>query len=214
MRISRLLTTAFLSTFSLASSAAAQTVIPVEPFRSVELRHGGSVTVRHGSAQRVTIVAGDAQCTRIRVDHEQRLVIDNHAVGCRRHQRVQIEVITPELTAVAVSNGGHLQSAGAFPAQATIEADVEQGGRIDIRSIAADAVEASVYSGGGIFTTPRKTLAATVTSGGGITYWGDPRVTRSVRDGGFVAKGRAEDAGKPLPELGRVVVPVAPIPPG
>ena len=197
---------------ALVSSGAAQTVVPVGPFRSVELRHGGHVIVRHGPVQRVTILAEEAQCTRIQVDGRQRLVIDNGGRGCRHHGRLQVEVITPGVSAVAVSNGGTLQSAGAFPGQATIEAGVEQGGTIDIRSISADAVDAAVDSGGRIFTNARGTLTASIRSGGVVTYWGNARVTKSVRDGGVVTRGKPEQAGKPLSELGSVLPPVPVIP--
>jgi hypothetical protein len=208
MRTLTLLTIGVLST-----TALARTDIPVGPFRTVELNHGGHVIVRHGPVQRVTLLTGDSRYTGIRVAGGQRLVIDKCAAKCPRGYRMQIEVITPELSAVAVSNGGTLQIAGAFPAQASIEADVEQGGMIDIRSIAADAVDASVDSGGRIFTSPRETLTATIDSGGAITYWGDPRVRRSVRHGGVVVRGTAEDAGKPLSEWAHPVPPIPPLPP-
>jgi hypothetical protein len=184
---------ALLSVLVVASSAAAQTVIPVGPFRSIELSHGGKVTVRHGTSPRVTIVSGDARYTRVRVSG-QRLVIENCNPNCPRKYRMRMEVITPELAAVAVSEGGTVEVAGGFPPQAAIDAGVRQGGRIDIRSIDAEAVEATVHSGGLIFTHPRRTLNATVRSGGGITYWGDPRVSESVRDGGVVARGTAREA--------------------
>lgn len=186
MRMFRWLTIAVL----VASYGAAQTVMPVGQFRSVELHDGGTVIVRHGPVQRVTILSGDAGSVRIRVASGQRLVIENCKQDCSDHHRLQVEVITPELEAVAVSNGGTMRTAGEFPAQAAIQAAVEQGGRIDIRSIPADTVTASVYSGGGIFTHARQALTAAVESGGAITYWGDPRVKRSVRDGGVVAKGK------------------------
>ena len=169
--------------------------------------------VRHGSVQRVTILEGDPRCTLVRVAEEQRLVIDNSTRECPRHNRARIEVVTPEISIFSVSNGGTLQSLGAFPAQAAIKAHVEQGGRIDIRSIIADTVDASVHSGGGIFTNPRKTLTAAVTSGGAITYWGDPRVKRSVRDGGVVQRGTPGDVAKPLSEMGSNLPAIPPIPP-
>lgn len=179
-----------LLTLALASSAAAVTVIPVGEFRSVELSDGGHVIIRHGAVQRVTIVEGDPEFTRIRVGSGGRLLIDNTG-KCPRGYRVQVEVVTPHLTRVAVSNGGRVETAGAFPAQSSIEAAVEQGGTVDIRSLPADRVEASVYSGGGIFTTARTTLDANVESGGSITYWGDAEVRKSVRDGGAVKRGKA-----------------------
>src|SRR5688500_1312264 len=123
------------------ASLAAQTVIPLAPFQSVEVHNGANVIVRHGPLQRVTLLTGSLRSPGIRVVDGERLVIDN----CKRE--CQIEVITPVLSAVSVSNGGTLQSLGAFPAQAAIRADVEQGGTIDIRSMDAAAVEASVHSG-------------------------------------------------------------------
>ena len=170
---------------------AAQTAIPTAPFESVELHNGGHVVIRHGAAQRVTVISGDPDAVRITV-RGQRLVIENR--GSRRHrhhERLEVEVITPELTAAAVSNGGTLETEGAFPAQASISTAVEQGGTVDVRSVPADTVAASVEQGGRIFTHARETLTASVRSGGAITYWGKPRVTRSIRDGGVVVKGEA-----------------------
>src|SRR5688572_2816361 len=124
MRTSSLLTIAVLSTTLLATSAAAQTVIPLGQFRSVELHDGGHVILRHGQTQRVTLLTGSLRCTQVRVADGQRLVIENHGgPECRRHERLRIEVITPELSAVSVTNGGMVQSVGAFPVQAAIEAD-------------------------------------------------------------------------------------------
>ena len=181
---------------TLVPSATAGTVIPVAEFRSVELSNGGHVIVRHGAVQRVSVVEGDLQYTRVRVGDGGRLIIDRAPGDCPRGYRLQIEVVTPHLSAVSVSNGGTVRTLGAFPAQASIEAAVEQGGTIDIRSIPADDVDASVDSGGGIFTTSRKTLAASVQSGGVIAYWGDADVKKSVRDGGVVKRGTARDTEK------------------
>lgn len=192
-----------------ASSAAAQRKIPVGPFDSVELQDGGHVVVRHGPIQSVTLVRGEA---RIAVEG-RRLLIENDHREHRRGERLEVEVVTPRLTAFAVSNGGTLRTAGAFPAQSSVAAAVEQGGTVDIRSLPAGAVAAAVDSGGRIFTHARETLTAAVRSGGAITYWGTPRVTRSVRNGGVVVKGSAADADKPVSDLGPGVRPVPPVPP-
>ena len=197
----------------LTTSAAAQPVIPVSQFRSVELHHGGRVILRHGPVQRVTMLSGDPQYTRVRVADGQRLIIDNDGKGCPRGYRLEVEIVTPAVAAVSVANGGSLQSVGVFPPQAAISARVDQGGRIDIRSIAADSVVASVDSGGGIFTDAREALSATITSGGAITYWGDARVDKTVRRGGVVQRGRREDADRPLQELSRQLPPIPPLPP-
>ena len=216
MRSLRYLTIAVLSTMMLASSGAAQTVIPVGRFRSVELHDGGDVILRHGSAQRVTLLGGSLRYSQVRLAEGQRLVIDSCGLDCPRDYRLRIEIVTPELSAVSVSDGGTVRTVGAFPAQATIATSVAQGGTIDIRSVAADAVNASVDSGGRIFTNPRKSLTAAVKSGGAITYWGDVRVQRAIRDGGVVARGAAADAHKPLSELSPPLLdvqPIAPVPP-
>ncbi len=202
-----------LLTLLVALPVAAQIEIPVGYFESVELRHGGNVVVRQGPVQRVTMLSGDPRYSTVQLEGK-RLVIENRG-GHSRDYRLEVEVVTPELESIAVSNGGTMQTAGEF-SQARVEASVEQGGRLDIRSITADAVIASVDSGGGIFTNPRKTLDATVTSGGAVTYWGDPRVNKTVRDGGVVQRGKLEDARKPLPEMGkhrRVIAPQPPVPP-
>lgn len=212
MRMPRLLTLSPIA-LTLVSFGATATVIPVGEFRSVELNHGGHVIVRHGAVQRVSMIEGDLQCTRVRLGNGQRLVIESSGRECRRGYKLQIEVVTPHIAAVSVSNGGRVQTLGAFSGQALIEAAVEQGGTIDIRSIAADTVDASVYSGGTIFTKARKTLAATVESGGVITYWGDVEdVKKSVRDGGAVTRGRAGDVDKPLPEFGPDLPAIPPLP--
>ncbi|HEU4889045.1 MAG TPA: hypothetical protein VFV49_14265, partial [Thermoanaerobaculia bacterium] len=98
MRASRLLKIAALSAV-LSSSGAAQTDIPVQQFRSIELHHGGTVIVRHGPAQRVTIRTGDLRSTRVRLATGQRLVIENCNPDCPRNYRLQMEIITPELSA-------------------------------------------------------------------------------------------------------------------
>ena len=88
-----------------------------------------------------------------------------------------------------MSNGGWIRLSGAFPRQNEIEVAVENGGTIDARSIIVDNVTASVDQGGRIFAMPTASLDATVSHGGVITYWGNPRVRRSMLDGGAVQKG-------------------------
>jgi regulator of protease activity HflC (stomatin/prohibitin superfamily) len=169
-------------------------VLPVGEFNAIETHNGAHVVIRYGAAQRVSVIEGDPRCTAISVAAGARLVIDNKRHDCGRDERALIEVVTPQLPAVKVSNGGIVRTLGTFPAQASIEAAVEQGGTLDIRSIVADRVAASVYSGGRIFTNARKTLDARVDSGGIINYWGDVEdVHKSVHNGGVVQRGTAKD---------------------
>ncbi len=199
---------------SFASSVAAAPAIPVGKFRSIELSDGGHVVVRHGAVQRVSIVEGDPRYTRVRVDEDQTLIIEDAAGSCPRGYRLEIEVVTPQISAVSISNGGTIQTLGAFPAQESIAAAVEHGGTIDVRSIAADRVQASVYQGGRILTTSQKALSAAVESGGIITYWGDAEnVKQVVHGGGAVSRGTARDATKPLSGFGSDELAIPPIPP-
>ena len=177
--------------------SAAQTTVPVPQFRSVELRNGGMVILRHGPSQRVTLLQGSVQQTSVEVDGDW-LVIDRAKSVPHRNYRLEIEVVTPWIAEVSVQHGGTLQSRGAFPPQASIEASVSNGGTLDIRSIETDNVEAAVSQGGRIFLKADQSLVASVHQGGIITWWGDARVRRSVRHGGAVVQGAAADVDKPL----------------
>ena len=194
----------------------ASTVVAVARFEAVELRGGGRVTVRHGSAQRVTLRQGDARHTRIEVEEGQ-LRVWNCVPDCPRGYRLELEVETPKLTALAVSDGGTIHGLGEFPPATELAVAVEQGGVLDARSLAADSVAAAVHSGGLILTHPRQQLTANVSQGGNITYWGDPQVNSAIQHGGVVEKGKASDAERPLAELSppyhQPMAPVPPVPP-
>ena len=213
----RILALMILSAVAFVSSSVAATAIPVGSFDSIALSDGGRVVVRYGPVQRVSMIQGDPSYTRVRVDDE-RLVIESSDGRCPRGYRLEIEVVTPRLTALSVSNGGTVQTAGAFPGVGSLSLAVENGGTVDARSIVADRVNAAVDQGGRIFTTARDSLRAAVDSGGVITYWGDVKdVRESVRHGGVVSRGAARDAAKALsdfdPDLVPPVPPLPPLPP-
>ncbi|HEY6141538.1 MAG TPA: DUF2807 domain-containing protein [Thermoanaerobaculia bacterium] len=193
--------------------SAAVLALPSGQFETLEARNGAHVLVRQGAVPRVSVLRGDPRCVTVSSGAGDRLVIDKSGHDCRRGERVQIEVIVRHLSAAAVSNGGSLRTLDAFPDEKSIDAHVEHGGTLDVRSLAADRVAASVSSGGRILTAPRKTLEASVESGGIILYWGDAAVKQSVSHGGVVARGTAEEAEKASSELEGVVAPIPPIPP-
>lgn len=170
------------------AAAQAEATVPVAPFRSVELRNGGKVILRHGPTQRVTFLKGSPGSTQITVSSEDGLVIDCTSKHARGYE-LEIEIVTPEIAGLSVAHGGTIQSRGSFPRQAGIGVSVDNGGTIDIRSMSVGSVSASVLSGGRILATPLTMLAATVVEGGHITYWGDARVTQSIEHGGSVTKG-------------------------
>jgi hypothetical protein len=207
----------FLATLSVAATPlAVQLGVPLTAsFSSVELRNGGKVNLVHGESQGVTLLKGDPEQASILIRADGRLVIDRCPAHCPRNHDFEVEVVTPPLDAVAVAEGGTMQTRGEFPPQPEIGVAVSQGGTIDIRSLSVAKVTASVYSGGRIFTRPGTALSADVEQGGNVTYWGDAVVRSSIQHGGVVVDGSPSDADKSLAELTgpQYVEPPVPVPP-
>lgn len=178
----------FLGIPAVQAAAQAEATVPVAPFRSIELRNGGRVILRHGPTQRVTFLKGSPGSTQVTVSSEDGLVIDCTSKHARGYE-LEIEIVTPELAGLSVAHGGTIQSRGSFPRQAVMGVSVDNGGTVDIRSMSVETISASVLSGGRILATPLTLMAATVVEGGSITYWGDARVTQSIEHGGSVTKG-------------------------
>lgn len=174
---------------ALAVPASAQTPIRVGAFDSIELRGGGEVTVRYGREHRVTLVSGDPNLASIEVDRDRDLVIRPCRTSCR-NQRLKVEVVTPELNAVAIHGGGIIRTEGAFPARGSLALAVNGGGSLDARALRADAVATAINGGGRIRTSPARTLAAAIRGGGAVHYTGDPRTTVSINGGGTVSRDR------------------------
>ncbi|HEY0131726.1 MAG TPA: DUF2807 domain-containing protein [Allosphingosinicella sp.] len=186
--------------FALFSVVAAQTAPAAETvalprFDGIELKGGGSVVVRQGAVQRVTLVEGSTSHTRIRVEPRarggpDRLVIDACKVQCPQNYRLRIEIVTPDVSAVAVDGGGRIDVATGFSPRRHVSAAVNGGGQVDLRALPALDVAAAVNGGGHLKVTATASLAAAVNGGGAILYWGDPQVSSSIRGGGAVTKGR------------------------
>jgi hypothetical protein len=212
LRTLHLLALIQLSALALAMPAlvTAQTIVPLRPFTLVELHSGGRAILRHGPTQSVTLLKGSLDYTRVAIADGGQLVINSCGKGCPRDYDMEIEIVTPDIAGILVTDGGRIESHGSFPRQAEVKVNVSQGGLIDIRSMAADSVTASVNQGGMIFTRPQTALFATVAHGGIITYWGNARVRKSVRDGGVVTRGTAAEADKPISKLNPA--PPAPLP--
>jgi hypothetical protein len=172
-----------------AGPAAAQTPVRVASFDSLELRGGGEVIVRHGREQRVTIIGGDPTLASIAVDADHDLVIRPCRTSCR-NQRLRVEVVTPELDAIAIHGGGSIRTEAGFPHRRVLALAVNGGGNLDARTMPADTVAGAINGGGRIRTSPLRTLAAAIHGGGAITYTGDPSTTVSVNGGGAVTRDR------------------------
>ena len=180
-----------LSVIALAASAPvlATEVVPVSPFNSIELRGGGEVELRSSPVQRVTLVEGSSQFTRVRVIDDRRLKIDACNERCPQHYRLRILIESPSVPALAVEGGGKITATPSFANQRQITVAVHGGGAVDARAIPADVVTAAVNGGGDIKVRARRVLTAAVNGGGSVHYWGNPSVTTAIRGGGRVSPG-------------------------
>ena len=169
-------------------AAFAGSDISVASFKSIQLRGGGHVVFQHGAAQRVTLVKGSTEFTKLEIVDGDTLQIDACNSNCPHHYDLEIDIISPAIEGVAIKGGGHIESKGGFPRQEKIGAAVQGGGTIDIRSMSADNVAAAVDGGGDIMTKPGRALQAAVNGGGSIIYSGNPAVTSAVNGGGSVTK--------------------------
>jgi hypothetical protein len=191
MNLSRLV---FALPFALVASAAAApaqtgTVVPVGPFQGIGLNGGGHVVLKHGAVQRVVLLKGSTQYTRITIEHGKSLQIDACNERCPNNYDLEIEITTPDVSALAVNGGGEIEARAGFPHQRELAVAVHGGGDIDLRAIAADSVSAAVHGGGDISVHADKTLNAAVNGGGDVTYWGHPEVNSAIRGGGDVSSG-------------------------
>jgi hypothetical protein len=178
----------FALAFAVSAPALATEVVPVPPFRSVELRGGGTVVVIPGPAQRVTILDGSSRFTRLRVERDGQLRIDTCNEQCPQLYRMRIEIQSPRVPDLAISGGGLISVAGGFRPQSELSVAIDGGGKIDSRALDAGDVSAAVNGGGEISVHPR-TLTAAVHGGGAIRYTGNPQVTTAIAGGGHVGPG-------------------------
>ncbi|WP_206185348.1 GIN domain-containing protein [Sphingosinicella sp. CPCC 101087] len=169
-----------------AIPAAAQTPVPVPQFDSMELRGGGTVTLRHGMRQRVTLLSGDLETSRFTVDDEGQLTIQACRNSCRDY-RLQVEIVTPDVGALAIHGGGSIRTAGAFPRRANLAVAITGGGTMDVDEIESANVAASIRGGGTIVTHARANLSTSIVGGGSVRYRGDPQISTAISGGGTVS---------------------------
>jgi hypothetical protein len=179
----------FALALAISGPAFATEVVPVQPFRSVELRGGGNVVVVPGPVQRVTIIEGSTRFTGFRVGADGKLRIDTCNEDCPRFYRMRVEIQSPRVPDLAVTGGGEIAVQGGFRPQPQLSVAINGGGRIDGRSLDAADVSAAVNGGGVIAVHPRSTLSAAVHGGGAIRYSGNPQVTTAIAGGGHVGPG-------------------------
>jgi hypothetical protein len=178
----------FALAFVASAPVLAAEVVPVPAFQSVELRGGGNVLVVPGPVQRVTIVRGSTEFTRIYMRDKGQLRIDACNERCPRNYPLEVRIESPNVPGVAISGGGTIRAASGFATQRQLSAAIRGGGTIDLRSVRSADAAAAVNGGGDIFVAPRDSLSAVVNGGGDVHYRGNPRVSMVVRGGGNVSR--------------------------
>lgn len=178
----------FALAFAVSAPAVATEVVPVQPFRSVELRGGGEVTLVPGPAQRVTILNGSTRFTHVYLRGDGQLRIDACNGQCPQHYNLQVRIESPRAPDVAIAGGGSIVASPGFGPQNRLSAAIRGGGIINVRSIPATDVSAAVDGGGRILVQAHSTLSAAVHGGGDIRYAGNPQVSMAVSGGGDVRR--------------------------
>ncbi|HEY5839077.1 MAG TPA: hypothetical protein VIT19_08580 [Pyrinomonadaceae bacterium] len=187
--------------------------VPLPRFNSIVLDGGAKAVIQYGSPQRVTMLKGSEDLSLITVTQD-RLVVNKCRDKCPRGYELQVEIVTPLINAIAVTNGGVIESRGDFPLQTAMSLAVNHGGTVDARTISANNITAAVAQGGRILAKPETTMVASVSNGGVITYWGNAQVMSSTEHGGAITKGAASDLNKPLSDVeAPVSCPTTPAPP-
>jgi hypothetical protein len=171
-----------------AVPAVAAEVVAVAGFDSVQLRGGGSVVVRPGPSQRVTILSGSSQFTRVRVDERGQLKIDACNERCPRNYDLRIEIQSPTAPDAAISGGGAVVFSPGFAPQGQLSVAVNGGGQIDVRQVSAGNVSAAVNGGGRILTGRSTSLSAAVNGGGEVRYAASGQVSTAIHGGGSVRR--------------------------
>ncbi|HEX2590554.1 MAG TPA: DUF2807 domain-containing protein [Rhizomicrobium sp.] len=182
---------ALLLPLAVAAPAFAGSELPLAPFHALDLHGGGNVVIRHGSIQRVTLLAGNTQNSALTVkDGKLEIVGCTSWWSCPWGYELKVEIVTPGLDNIEVHGGGDLKSSGAFPGQDRLVVSVHGGGDVDLRSMPADNVSADVHGGGDLATTAVKSLSGAVYGGGDLTYYGDPaKLNVATHGGGDITHG-------------------------
>lgn len=112
-----------------AVSVEPQQGLALAPFTSVELNGGVKAVLQYGSPQRVTLLKGSEDVSRMTVTDEK-LVIEKCRDKCPRGYELHVEIVTPLITAISAANGGNVESRGDFPHQTVMSLAVRHGGRL------------------------------------------------------------------------------------
>jgi hypothetical protein len=188
MRLATLLAAAAVLT-AVPALASAETVVQVDKFNALELHGGGTITIKQGPVQRVTVIEDNNGRSRVEVVDRGdggRLILSSCHGACWGPGHFEVLVETPVMSSVSIMGGGHIVAEGNFAPQGAVAAAIHGGGVIDVKAMPARAASASIHGGGKILVSAQSSLAAAIYGGGSIRYLGQPAVSTSIHGGGSV----------------------------
>lgn len=173
----------------ISAPGVAATDLQLPPFSAIEAHGGAHVTLHYGDRQRVTVIKGDMKVSRVSVVRGKLMAegcVDNCWFG---NHELDVDVVAPNVQALAAHGGGDIEAVGAFPHQQHLTVAAHDGGEINARAIPADSVTADAHGGGDIKVNALASLDASAHGGGDITYAGHPqKVSSSTHGGGSIQR--------------------------
>jgi hypothetical protein len=187
------------------SGVAATSTRDVPSFTSVELRGTGTVDVRRGSPQQVTVRGDDNVVPLVTTEVDgSTLVVAEKDGNFTTKQPLVIEVVAPELGSSILSGAGTMNVTGvsgpSFDASLpgtgkldvdgsvdTLTATVAGAGSAQLEHLVAGAATVSVSGVGSVHVHATDSLTASVPGAGSVLYDGHPaQVTTNVTGVGSV----------------------------
>jgi hypothetical protein len=188
------------------SGVAAASTRDVPSFTSVELRGIGTVEVRRGSPQKVTVSGDDNVVPLVTTEVEgSTLVVDEKNGNFTTRQPLVVAVVAPELDSSILTGAGELRVTGVsgpgFDASLsgtgkldvdgsvdTLNATVSGAGSAQLEHLVAGDASVSVSGVGSVHVNATHSLDASVPGAGSVLYDGHPaQVTTNVTGVGSVA---------------------------
>lgn len=177
----------------------------VAPFRGVELRGVGVLTVESGAQRSVTVHGDDNVVRRVTTGVDGGVLV----VGVKGHVRAQrelrIAVITPSIEALTLSGSGaitatgvrtrrlrvRLSGTGRMRAQGSatrLDVEVDGVGEALLANLRTPSAHVRLDGTGRVVVHAARSLDATVAGAGEVLYAGDPVVRSHVDGVGLIAR--------------------------
>ncbi|NQD37853.1 hypothetical protein HPT27_12525 [Permianibacter sp. IMCC34836] len=166
-------------------SAAEGDVVP--GFTKVTISVAGNTQIHAGGEYRVSIKAEVSMRQRIKVDVDGDTLRVYCPGNCGSLHHDGIDVYLPQLNELHLLNGGRIELDTGLPVANSLGLTVHNGGTIDAGNAIAERVVAEVHNGGRIVLAACSQLDTRIRNGGDIQYFGTPKISKDVINGGNVS---------------------------